>query len=92
MGLIQELIKTGEKKTVQPLQDENGFWYYPEQPEGTRPATTEDIESGSFRAGAPFIMHGFHSGRFECYRSNGIISESLREFIECGRVYLFTKQ
>lgn len=92
MGLIQQIVTLAEKKEQKPLQDANGFWYYPEQPEGTRLATLEDIAKGNFKKGAPLLCHGFHSNRFECYRSKGEVSDELREFIIQERVYLFTEQ
>lgn len=89
MSLIKEIMSTGEKKETKPIQDDNGFWYYPEQPEGTRLATMEDIAKGNFKKGAPLLCHGFQSNRFECYRSKGEVSDELREFIRMERVYLF---
>jgi len=92
MSLIKEIISTGEKKETKPIQDDNGFWYYPEQPEGTRLATLDDIAKGNFKKGAPLLGHSYYSNRFECYRSSGKVSDELREFIIQGRIYLFNEQ
>lgn len=88
--LIEEMINSSKTTTrEQPLQDENGFYYYDHLPEGTRQAIREDLANGTFKEQTPYLVHGFHSNRFECYRVKESLPESALEFIDLCRIFVW---
>lgn len=72
---------------VKPVQDTNGFWYFPELPQCAVVATEEEL--AAIKTGTPFILHGFYSEKYECYRATKNFKRSdYQAWIDEGRFYL----
>jgi hypothetical protein len=78
-------------KILEIQTDQNGFKYYESLPEGWKAASESDFfnEDDLFIIGKPFLIHSYHSNRFECYRIRSKESFArLRPWIDDGRVYV----
>lgn len=76
------------------LQYHNGWPYYPQLPENFRLATESDFRplADKIKGKMPFLIHGFHSGRYECYRVTPRFRiEAIQQFIQLNRVYILNK-
>ena len=68
-----------------------GFFYYDQLPENFRLALLSDFNnlSNCIETRKPFLVQGFYSGRFECYRVQlWFRVEKIKEWLEQGRVYV----
>ena len=72
-------------------KDENtGIFYYDELPDTVRPATLEDFfQNNSFIIGKWFIVHGFYSNKYECYKTKlGECYVMVLQFLNYNRIYV----
>lgn len=75
------------EKIVLPVQDDNGFWYYPTLPHNAVLANEFDFYNRP--RGTPYILHGFYSDKLECYRTNeNFNAADLQAWFAENRVYL----
>jgi hypothetical protein len=71
-----------------------GFYFYDTLPSGWRIATPFDFDDiiGCVQKRMPFLVKGFHSGKFECYRvQESFKIHKIMPWIECCMVYVLDK-
>ena len=72
-----------------PLQDNCGFWYYKELPEGSIPVTIEMFNNGILsRTATPYMIYSTIYDQYQCYRVNDTTHNTIIPFVESNRVYL----
>jgi len=73
-------------------QDEFGFWFTETLPENTKVATREDfIYQGKLIFNLPYLLYSYKYKIYECNRMRFPETfQNIQEFIETGRVYVFT--
>lgn len=77
---------------MQPKKNEHGLYYYDQPPEGTRPATEKDFKdiAKCIRDEKPFIMQGFYSPEWYCYRvKTGFEIKKILPWLQEGKVYVW---
>lgn len=70
--------------------EHTGIPYYDALPEGCREARKEDFYlNGVPRIGFYYILHSFHSGKFEVYRvAPGFVMEKVMPWMMYGRCWV----
>jgi len=71
--------------------DINGNKFFEELPTGWRIAKECDFfnDDQRFYKGKAYLVHSFHTNRYETYRTTGMDSfNRMKEWIEWGRVYV----
>lgn len=80
---------------MDPLQDQYGLQYYPEQPPGTKVATPQDLSNISVLSSrnTPFLILGWHWPVYQLYRMQpGFTIDKILPWLNAGRVFIFTGQ
>lgn len=93
MSTIKLNINQKPVEKQQPVQDENGDWYYNNQPANTRVAGLNDFyRDGRLLKNKPYLVHSMLSpGKYWAFRVREGFEQrnSFMEFLKLGRVFVF---